>query len=287
MGNRVDNRYENNRHVIEQISAYLDGALDDAVSSEVRAHIDDCSVCHAEYTEVRATRQMLRSVPLVQPPRAFTLTPEMVHRRVSLWERLLVPRNVPRLATGSVMAFALVLMLLVGNVGGIASLGNNSSATLASGEADLSVKLAPPSGEIRPASTPEFMAQPVMPGGGATQTQDAITNLGEAPTAEAANRASTQVTSTAVATGQAYNSAPTPSELMDGSIAGGGPLPPVQPMSPATLTLEAPAPTDGVKELGLSPQTNDVTQLLVISLTGLLVALGGAFAVGAVVAARR
>ena len=56
------------------------------------------------------------------PPRPFTLTQEMVGagaRRESFWQRILTPSAVPRFATGSVVAFALLVMLLVGDLAGV------------------------------------------------------------------------------------------------------------------------------------------------------------------------
>ena len=56
------------------------------------------------------------------PPRPFTLTQEMVGagaRRESFWQRILTPSAVPRFATGSVVAFALLVMILVGDMAGV------------------------------------------------------------------------------------------------------------------------------------------------------------------------
>lgn len=103
-------------HITEQLSAYMDNALDAAAHEAVRLHLAVCAPCLAEHDELLATRDLVRSVSMVAPPRAFTLTQEMVapSRKAGFWEQLLAPRNAPRLATGSAMAFALVLMLFVG-----------------------------------------------------------------------------------------------------------------------------------------------------------------------------
>ncbi|HEY0071060.1 MAG TPA: zf-HC2 domain-containing protein [Chloroflexia bacterium] len=108
-------------HVIGLISSYIDNALDAGDRERVRAHIDGCEVCGAEYRELRATQQMLRAMPVQVPPRVFTLTEEMVGARSgarpSLLSRLLSRALAPRLATGSVLAFALLLVMLVSDLG--------------------------------------------------------------------------------------------------------------------------------------------------------------------------
>src|SRR5918911_2997820 len=104
------------RHVWRLLSAYIDNNLDKATHEEVRAHLEECPDCRADYIELRATRRMLRSLPVVPPPRAFTLTEEAVAHRPGLFARLLTPRNAPRLATGSALAFTLLVFVLLGNV---------------------------------------------------------------------------------------------------------------------------------------------------------------------------
>src|SRR5688500_18178894 len=106
-------------HIKEELSAYIDGALDAGARESVRLHLEGCEPCQTDYEELLVTQNLLRSVPVVVPPRAFTLTEEMVApaRREGFWEKLLAPRNGSRLATGSVLSFALVVMLLVGNLG--------------------------------------------------------------------------------------------------------------------------------------------------------------------------
>ena len=110
-------------HVTGLISAYIDHAVDAADQERVRAHLASCEVCQAEHRELQATRQMLRAMPVQAPPRVFTLTEEMVggrtmqEARPSLLSRLLGRAMAPRLATGSVLAFALLLMILVTDLG--------------------------------------------------------------------------------------------------------------------------------------------------------------------------
>jgi hypothetical protein len=55
-------------------------------------------------------------MPVVSAPRAFTLTQQMVAApsKVGWLQRLLNPTNTPRFATGSVLSFALLLLIFVG-----------------------------------------------------------------------------------------------------------------------------------------------------------------------------
>jgi hypothetical protein len=110
-------------HVIELVSSYLDDALEADEHERVRAHIATCEVCGAELRELQATQQMLRALPVQVPPRVFTLTEEMVGVRPraeaspSLLSRLFGRALAPRLATGSVLAFTLLLVMLVSDLG--------------------------------------------------------------------------------------------------------------------------------------------------------------------------
>lgn len=103
-------------HVTDMLSAYIDGTLEEAEREPVRAHLDGCDKCRAEHAELVATRSVLRAVPSMQAPRAFTLTPEMARkvRPPSLFERIFVPSNAPRMAMGSVLSFLLLFFVLVG-----------------------------------------------------------------------------------------------------------------------------------------------------------------------------
>lgn len=103
-------------HVRGLLAAYMDGDLGGSEHERVRAHLEACGDCRAEYAGLRATQQVLASMPMVSPPRAFTLTEEMVRSRsrVGWLQRLLAPGNTPRLATGSVLSFALLLLVLFG-----------------------------------------------------------------------------------------------------------------------------------------------------------------------------
>ncbi|MEA2574264.1 MAG: putative zinc-finger [Chloroflexia bacterium] len=140
--NRRDNSISA-EHVIDLISPYLDNALEADERERVRAHIATCEVCATEWRELQATQQMLRAVPVQVPPHVFTLTPEMVGAKSraeaapSLLSRLFGRALAPRLATGSVLAFTLLLVILVSDLGVLGrrelSVASAPSAKLAAG----------------------------------------------------------------------------------------------------------------------------------------------------------
>jgi anti-sigma factor RsiW len=105
-------------HIEEQLSAYIDGVLSPRERDTMRLHMEGCVECRTAHDSLLLTRSLVRSMPQVAPPRAFTLTQEMVApaRRDSFWSRLLAPRNAPRLATASALSFTLVVAMLVGNL---------------------------------------------------------------------------------------------------------------------------------------------------------------------------
>ena len=116
----------------ELLSAYIDHALDVREMRRVDSHLDGCDVCRAEYHQLLATKQLLAGLPAVAPPRSFTLTPQMVapERQPSFLKQLLSGRLYPTLATGSVVAFVLLLLMLVGDISG--SLAGHQAAPLSS-----------------------------------------------------------------------------------------------------------------------------------------------------------
>jgi hypothetical protein len=105
-------------HIEEQLSAYIDGVLNARERDVIRLHMEGCAECRAAHDSLLLTRSLVRSLPQVAPPRAFTLTQEMAApaRRDSFWSRILARRNAPRLATASALSFALVVAMLVGNL---------------------------------------------------------------------------------------------------------------------------------------------------------------------------
>jgi hypothetical protein len=67
--------FRRRRHPVtdEELSAYLDGQLDDAARARVEAHGADCARCREVLTELRLVRRALRALPRGQAPRSFAL----------------------------------------------------------------------------------------------------------------------------------------------------------------------------------------------------------------------
>jgi anti-sigma factor RsiW len=59
------------RHVSEQISAYIDGALGVRDVERVKAHLDTCPSCLQEYQEVQGVQRLLRALPDPAPQPGF------------------------------------------------------------------------------------------------------------------------------------------------------------------------------------------------------------------------
>lgn len=73
---------------IKSLSAYLDGQLTSREGERLEARLDNEPDLQVALTELRRTRNLLRSAPRLWAPRNFTLTPEMVGERRGLGFRL-------------------------------------------------------------------------------------------------------------------------------------------------------------------------------------------------------
>jgi predicted anti-sigma-YlaC factor YlaD len=113
MSERCAQNRAGSEHVTGLLSPYIDNRLDEAEQALVREHLDSCAECSADYSELRATQLLLKNLPQVPPPRAFTLTPEMVASRPGFWQRLFVPGNSPAYAFGSALAFVLASVVII------------------------------------------------------------------------------------------------------------------------------------------------------------------------------
>ena len=63
---------------IEQLSAYLDNQVTAAERTRTETHLRDCATCQAELHSLRQTVTLLRALPRVRAPRAFTLSEAQV-----------------------------------------------------------------------------------------------------------------------------------------------------------------------------------------------------------------
>lgn len=66
-------------HVIDRLSAYLDGALGARDLERVREHLDVCPSCLREYGELETLRKLLTSLPEPVPPDGLV---ERIHWRL-------------------------------------------------------------------------------------------------------------------------------------------------------------------------------------------------------------
>jgi hypothetical protein len=94
--------------VQERLSEYLDGRLPADQRADVEHHLEECRECSRELQALRATRQMLRSLPPVPLPRSFTL--EAAPRPAPL------PRGFFWLRSATAVTAAAFVLLLVAPV---------------------------------------------------------------------------------------------------------------------------------------------------------------------------
>lgn len=69
---------ESRRHARLQdlLSVYIDGQVNGSERAKVEAHLDGCEACRSELTTLRATVDLLASLPQIVPSRSFALTLE-------------------------------------------------------------------------------------------------------------------------------------------------------------------------------------------------------------------
>jgi len=155
----------------DRLSAYLDNQLPDRDRAALEARLAAEPALRAALTELRLTVRALRALPMVKPPRSFTLTPAQVggvraaQRRGPLFPIL-------RLATG-VSALALVLVL-AGALGSGFLAASVRQDTTAGGAAEVA--------QVTPTQADEEMAAPAeapAPTETPAAEMDAMTGTGE------------------------------------------------------------------------------------------------------------
>ncbi len=67
---------DRHRRLRNQLSAYIDGALDLAAARRLEAHLGECRGCRREMEQLRSTVAALQELPEARVPRSFTLSPE-------------------------------------------------------------------------------------------------------------------------------------------------------------------------------------------------------------------
>lgn len=120
-------------HPRDDLASYAAGELSPGRVALVEAHLGSCPACRTEVEELRVIRAALRSLPEVEAPRSFALTPQMA-AEPGLGR---APRPTPqltlalRLATaGLATALAAVLVIDIGTTGDGGGGGNGDQAAL-------------------------------------------------------------------------------------------------------------------------------------------------------------
>lgn len=98
---------------IELLSAYLDRELSPSQMAQVEARLQTESDLKDLLVELRRTRQVLRSLPVMRAPRNFTLTPEMAGIQPRRENKLALWFN--RLRLSSALAAILLVLVLMGD----------------------------------------------------------------------------------------------------------------------------------------------------------------------------
>ncbi|MCL4236932.1 MAG: hypothetical protein KJ047_01680 [Anaerolineae bacterium] len=117
---------------LELLSAYLDGELaapDQGVLEERLAREGDL---RSALDDLRASRQLLCSLPLLKAPRSFALDPAVYGRRIAWWQRVPALANAFQLAGALGAAASLVLVVAGLLIAGTS--GDRTAAPLAPAE---------------------------------------------------------------------------------------------------------------------------------------------------------
>jgi hypothetical protein len=255
-----NNEIPGDTHVHDLIPAYIDMSLGETERVRVRAHLEDCVDCRADYVELQATRRMLQQMPVVPVPRAFTLTPDMVKgsRKTSLFGRIFAPRTAPTFASGAVVAFGLLLFLFVSST--LATNPSFSPTTTA-------LESSAPADAMRNSSTSEADTQAGNTGPAMEPTTTTAAAAAPDDGTTAGKQSPTQPSEAAFQPPASADSTPLPAEGMGGEVQPGAENTPNTEItssdtsSPTTTSLffnPAPSP-DAAGGAPLNPNTGSDT----------------------------
>jgi hypothetical protein len=112
--------FDRHRRLRDQLSAYIDGELDERAAERLEAHLAGCAPCREQVEQLRATSAALRALPEIDPPRSFALSPERAAERGPAPSPSLPTLAIGmRLATaGAAVALAAVILVDLGDSGG-------------------------------------------------------------------------------------------------------------------------------------------------------------------------
>jgi hypothetical protein len=121
--------FDRHRRFRKRLSAYIDGELSGDDAESLDGHLESCDACRLELDQMRATVNAMRSLPDVETPRSFRLTPEMVAERrpANAWSPATPVMNGMRLAAaGLTVALAVVFVV---DLGDFSRSDNNAGTT--------------------------------------------------------------------------------------------------------------------------------------------------------------
>jgi len=110
--------FDRHRRLRDQLSAYIDGALDPPAAGRLEAHLGECEGCRTELEQLRSTVAALRELPEAQAPRSFALSPERAAVRGSAVPAAPLAFGARIAAAGVAVALAAVLVVDLGDLGG-------------------------------------------------------------------------------------------------------------------------------------------------------------------------
>jgi len=153
---------ESRRHARLQglLSVYIDGQVNDSERARVEAHLDGCEACRSELTTLRATVDLLTSLPQIVPSRSFALTlePEPVRSYEPLmWTaRVVAP-------VAAVLLVALVALVAGDSVGLITQrvAGEPVVVETTASDGGVAATQADASAAVAPAAAPEAAPAPM------------------------------------------------------------------------------------------------------------------------------
>lgn len=76
------------RELIAQLSAFLDGELDDTLCAKIEQHLAECPYCHTVADTVQMMLALYRQEPTMVPPQVHAHLLEVLNRELQQNERV-------------------------------------------------------------------------------------------------------------------------------------------------------------------------------------------------------
>ena len=123
--------FDRHRRLRDQLSAYIDDALDPAASGRLEAHLEECARCRAELKQLRSTVAALHDLPEARVPRSFSLSPERAAAPRPSMAATPLAFGARIAAAGVAAALAAVLVVDLGDLGGDGATEETSAPQIA------------------------------------------------------------------------------------------------------------------------------------------------------------